>query len=292
MVFGIPINELSAWLEENLGLTPVLQGRLIQSLLVILIIWVLNRSVLGIVRRRASEPRQLYTWQKTIGYITLVFILFWVGQIWFEGFRNLATYLGLLSAGLAIALRDLIVDFVGWIFILWSRPFAVGDRIQVGTTSGDVIDLRLFSFSVLEIGNWVHADQSTGRVIHIPNGRVFSHEIANYETGFQYIWNEISVNLTLDSDWKRAKVILQNIANKHAEHLSDAAEERVKQASRRYMIYYNKMTPIVYTALNEKGVELTVRYLCEPRQRRNSADAIWEDILQVFAERDDIRLAL
>lgn len=96
-----------------------------------------------------------------------------VARLWFVGLQSLSTFLGLLTAALAIALQDPIVNLAGWLFLIWRRPFRVGDRIQIGDIRGDVIDMRIFQFSLLEIGNWVNADQSTGRVIHVPNGKVF-----------------------------------------------------------------------------------------------------------------------
>ena len=85
------------------------------------------------------------------------------------------------------------------------KPLKVGDRVQIGDVTGDVIDIRIFQFSVIEIGNWVDADQSTGRIIHIPNGTIFIKWQANYTAGFEYIWNEIPVLVTFESDWKTAK---------------------------------------------------------------------------------------
>ena len=76
-----------------------------------------------------------------------------------------------------------------------------------------LIDLRIFQFTLMEIGNWVDADQSTGRIVHVPNGSVFVTPLANYAKGFQYIWNEIPVLVTFESDWRRAKEILEGIAN-------------------------------------------------------------------------------
>src|SRR3989442_7605528 len=84
-----------------------------------------------------------------------------------------------------------LVNLAGWVFIIWRSPFALGDRIQIGQHAGDVIDVRLFQFTLNEIGNWVQADQSTGRIIHIPNGKVLTEVIANYSEGVQYIWHEI-----------------------------------------------------------------------------------------------------
>ena len=84
---------------------------------------------------------------------------------------------------------------------------------------------------------------------------------------------------------------MQEIATRHAEHLSKPAEEKVKEASEKFMIFYKTLTPTVYTSVKDSGVLLTIRYLCEPRRRRGSAQAIWEDILQEFAGCADIDFA-
>jgi small-conductance mechanosensitive channel len=214
-----------------------------------------------------------------------------LGATWIGALRSVGTFLGLLSAGLAIALKDFVVNFASWLFIIWRRPFELGDRIEVGDIAGDVIDIRIFQFTVLEIGNWVDADQSTGRIIHIPNGKVLTEPLANFTRGFMFIWNELPVMVTFESNWRKAKDILQRIADEHAQHLSDQAEKKVKEAARKYLIFYSKLTPIVYTSIADSGVVLTIRYLCQPRRRRSSAEDIWEDILVEFAENDDIDFA-
>lgn len=283
-------DRLTEWVAQVTGLTPDTLGRIFTTLIVLIFLWLLYQGLLSLLRRRMEDVRIRYTWQKAAGYIIVVLGFFLLGSIWFVGFGNASTYLGLITAGLAIALKDLVTGFAGWVFILWNRPFAVGDRIQIGNICGDVIDLGIFQFTLLEIRNWVDADQSTGRIVRVPNGRVFSETVANFESGFHYIWNEIPIALTLDSNWQEARTILQEIANKHAEHLGELAEERVKEASRRYMIYYTSLTPTVYLSVRDKGVLLTVRYLCEPRLRRNSENSIWEDILLAFAGREDIHI--
>ena len=99
-------------------------------------------------------------------------------------------------------------NLAGWVFIAIRKPFAVGDRIEIGDHTGDVIDMRLFQFTLVETGNWVDADQSTGRIIHIPNGWVFRQSTANYTAGFNFIWNEIPVTVTFESNWEKARDIL------------------------------------------------------------------------------------
>jgi small-conductance mechanosensitive channel len=174
------------------------------------------------------------------------------------------------------------------LYFLYSNP---GDRIQIGEHRGDVVDLRIFQFSLLEIGNWVDADQSTGRIIHIPNSIVFNETLANYNTGFDHIWNEIPVLITFESNWEKAKEILQTIMEQNSSRLSNSAEKEIKEASKKYLIYYSKLTPVVFTDVKDSGVLLTIRYVCSPKQRRKTSREIWEAILKAFSKTNDIDLA-
>ncbi len=195
--------------------------------------------------RRVTDPWTRYRWRKTITYITLVIGVLVIGREWLEGFKSLATFLGLVSAGIAISLKDPLTNLAGWAFIVWRRPFEVGDRIEIAKHKGDVIDIRLFQFTLNEIGVWVDADQSTGRIVHIPNQLIFTEPVANYDKGFRYIWNEVPVVVTFESNWKKAKEILTAIAFKHAEHLTADAERDLLAASQQFLINYKKLTPIV-----------------------------------------------
>lgn len=285
------LRELSLWAEATLGLGIESQRRILLTLAVILLAGLARRLVLRAVDRRSDDIRVRYQWRKRSTYLAVMATALVVGRIWFEGFHSIATYLGLLSAGLAIALKDLVSDLAAWMFIMWRKPFEVGDRIQVGDHAGDVIDIRIFQFTLLEIGQWVAADQSTGRVIHVPNWKIFSEPLANYTKGFQFIWNELPVLVTFESDWRAAKEILTEIVSRHAEHLTAEAERRVREASSRFMIFYTTLTPKVWTRVEDSGVLLTMRYLCDPRRRRGTEEAIWEEILDAFAARDDIDFA-
>ncbi len=285
------MQELTRWLEQTTGLGVETQAKLLSSLVAVLVVLLLRRLLLGVVWRRVDDVRVQYQWKKVSAYVAFLLASMLLAWIWFRHFSALATYLGLLSAGIAIALREPLVNLAGWSFLIWRRPFEVGDRIQVGDQAGDVIDIRIFQFTLLEIGNWVAADQSTGRVVHIPNGRVFSASIANYTRGFQYIWNEIPVLVTFESDWRKAKAILSEIAAEHSAGNNEAAREQLQRAARKFMIFYSTLTSTVYTSVEDSGVLLTIRYLCDARQRRGSAQAIWEETLERFAACDDVDFA-
>ncbi len=255
------------WLQTRIGLSPAVQLHLLVTIVAIVALWVVERLVLAVVYRRVTDPWKRYRWRKTITYITLAIAVLVIGREWLKGFTSLATFLGLASAGFAIALKDPLTNLAAWAFIVWRRPFEVGDRIEVAT------------------------DQSTGRIIHIPNQLIFTEPVANYDKGFKYIWNEVPVLVTYESNWRKAKEILTAIAFKHAEHLTAEAERDLLAASQQYLINYRKLTPIVYTSSSASGILLTIRYLIEPRRRRGTVSAIWDDILTEFATAKDIDLA-
>jgi small-conductance mechanosensitive channel len=283
--------EVTNWIEQNFSISETIQSNLVATLFLILGLVLLRVLAGWLVRRRTEDPAIIYRWRKATEYVTLVLGIISLVLIWLPDTRSFATYLGLLSAGLAIALQAPITDFVGWIFIVWRHPLSVGDRVQIGDHAGDVIDIRYFQFTILEIGNWVDADQSTGRLLHIPNKTIFSEPVANYSRGFAYIWNELAVDVTFESDWRQAKIILQDMATAHSAGKGVEARKRLREAADRYLINYENLTPIVYTQIRESGVRLTVRYLTEPRRRRGSATAIWEEVLDAFAKEPAIDFA-
>ncbi len=281
------IQEILSYFEAS----PELTSRVIRTLAVILILSLIRFFSVRMISHRVENDRTKYKWRKNVSYVITFFGIFAVGQIWFAGLESLATFLGLLSAGIAIALKDPLTSFAGWIFLLWRKPFDVGDRIEIGSHKGDVIDIRMFKFTLLEIGNWVEADQSTGRVIHIANHEIFTKTIANYTSDFEFIWNELGVLITFESDWKKAKQILQEIAEECLMDFVSEAEREIRKAKKFYLISYKYLTPIVYTNVKDSGVNLTVRYLANPRTRRGTAQTLWEEILTRFGEEEGIDFA-
>ena len=283
--------DVTKWIAENWHLSTEVQFKLLVSIIVFVVLWLLKFFAKQVIFKKITNLKERYLWKNAVKntYYILLFII--VTAIWIDRISSLATFLGLVTAGLAIALQDPIVNLAGWMFIQIRKPFEVGDRVEIGGVAGDVIDIRFFQFTLNEIGNWVESDQSTGRIIHIPNGRVFKEFQANYTQGFTHIWNEIGVMVAFESNWEKAKEILDIIVRKHAEHLSKAAEKRLLEASKKFMIFYSSLTPIVYTSVKDSGVMLTMRYLVNPRKRRTSEHKIWEEVLQEFAKNEDIDFA-
>lgn len=251
----------------------------------------ISKTIVSYVDKTSKNVEKKYKVRKSLSKFTITILIILISFLATRYTASLATFLGLLSAGIAIALQDIIADIAGWIFILVRRPFEIQDRVQIGDFIGDVIDIRPFEFTILEIGNRVNSEQSTGRIIHVPNNRVLREEVANYSKGFKYIWNEIPILITFESDWELAKEVLENIVNKNAIKFSEDVERNILDACKRYMIHYDNLEPTVYTSIKDSGVLLTIRYLSKPRQRRETEQIIYESILKEFKKIHTIELA-
>jgi small-conductance mechanosensitive channel len=278
-------------LAEALNITVETVNDILWTLFTLILVLVLRRVARRLVATNVEDSDSAYRAHKIINYLATLVFLITIAFIWIDAFDDLPTYLGLLSAGIAIALSDLLKNMAGWAFIMVRRPLELGDRIEIDGTKGDVVDIRLFRFSLMEVGGWVGADQSTGRLVHVPNGLVFTKELANYTEGFPYIWHEIPVLITFESDWKLAEQIMLQVLKDQAPDIEGAAGTTIRATARRYSIRVGTLTPTVYLTVRDSGVLLTARYLVEVRTRRGREDRIWRAILDAFADQPSIELA-
>ena len=277
--------------DWNRLLASMPKGQATASIVLLLISWALRRIIHRLLHTYIDDVKVYHRYRRVTTYTLFAITTLLLIVIWSDDFMSLTTFLGLVSAGIAIALKDLLTSIAAWLFIISRKPFIVGDRIQIGDLHGDVIDLRIFQFTIMEIGNWVENDQSTGRMIHVPNHKVMTEPLANYSSGFDHIWNEIKVVITFESDWKKAKQMLNKTIANHATHHTAGVQDKLRKASKKYMIYYKNLTPIVYMDVVDHGVQLTMRYLCKPKARRTTVDHIWSDVLEKIEKDPDIELA-
>ncbi|WP_266203766.1 mechanosensitive ion channel family protein [Pontibacter kalidii] len=285
------MRKVEHWIEENLNLSAEIQENIFMSLLALLGLWIISRLLLRLASRQQTDSRKLYQWRKTTNYVVTGLGIIFLANIWFDGFSSITTFLGIFSVGLVVVLRDPILNIMGWVFLIWKRPFKVGDRIKIGPYTGDVIDIAFFQFTLNELGEWVDSEQATGRVVHVPNGQVFTQPQTNYNYGFPFIWHEVQLRITFESNWQKAKTILEEIASRNCEKLSEAAENLVRAEAQQHLIFYKSFAPRVFTKVRENGIQLTARYLCGLNARRESENSIWEEVLTQFLSTPDIRFA-
>jgi small-conductance mechanosensitive channel len=273
------------------GRREALYSKLIRTGLVLLIGYLLIFGLVKVINRQIDDLRTRHLIRKNVIYFLNLLIIFLIIFIWLQHLGSITIFISAVGAGVALALREVILCMAGWLMILMRRPFEVGDRIEFGEVKGDVIDIQILQTTMLEIGNWVGADQSTGRIVKVPNSAVFKKPNFNYSRGFEFIWNELRVLVTFESDWKKAEEIMLRRATERAEGMEEIVKRKIKRMSRRYMIYYGKLTPIVYVKILDSGVELTLRYLTEARKRRSTENELARWILEEFARTEEVNFA-
>jgi small-conductance mechanosensitive channel len=273
------------------GKQDVIYGKLLQTALIILIGYLSMFILVRVINRRVKDLKLKHLTRRNVVYILNVLIILYVIFLWVQNISSITIFLSVISAGVVLVLQEPILSIAGWFFILIRRPFEVGDRVELAAVKGDVIDIRIFQTSLLEIGNWVEADQSTGRIVNVPNSAVFKRENYNYSRGFEFIWNEIKILVTFESEWKRAEEIMLNRGKAQAEGMGDVVKNKIRKMTSRYMIRYEKLAPIVYVDIKDNGVQLTLRYLTEARKRRTTADGLCRAILDDFEKEEKVGFA-
>ena len=204
--------------------------------------------------------------------------------IWKEQIKSLITLISFVSAAVTIALREIIFNFFAGIYINAKKIFEIEDRIEIKGIKGDVITMHSLGFEMLEIADGNEYEQSTGKIVHIPNSAVFSEPTKNFTKAFKYIWDEIKINIELDSDVEETKSYIYNIL-KNIEILKEIPEKmenQVDDVTVQYRIYYNKLEPIIYTRIDESHIELSLRYLVHPKKIRIVQNEIYLKVLEEY----------
>ncbi len=253
---------------------------------------ILGYALRRLLSRYVEDPDRRYRASKMVGRLLGLFTALAILFVWSAGQGpGPATILTVVGAGLAIAMRDVLLSFAAWIHMLIRAPYQSGDRIEVNGLQGDVIDIRPLHSTLMETGGLVDGGQSTGRIVHIPNNWLYQHGVYNYTQGFRFIWNEILFTVTFRSNWRAARDILAQLASEATGPVEEQAREELRKMSREYLVYYETLTPFVYARVTQNGILLSLRHLTEVRKRRNMEHMLTIRALEAFLKRGDIELA-
>ena len=277
--------------------------KVLYSLALFLGVLVLRMLALAVVRRLAggavADPRRFWARQgiQVAGAVVIVLGLL---SIWITPDTDVSTGIGLISAGLAFALQQVILSLAAYFVILRGDVFGVGDRITLGGVRGDVVRLGFLKTTIMEMGQppsvsaadpavWVHSRQYTGRLVTVTNGAVFQEPVYNYTRDFPYLWEEIVLPVDYDADRGRVEEILQAAAQAHAVVDDPDAERALARMRSRYAMSDASLEPAVYLRLTDNWLELSLRFLVSARGVRDVKDRISR---QVLAELDAAGIGL
>ncbi len=276
---------------EELQLTEPEVQRLLISVLAVFVGLLLIRLGQVFITRITEEPEKRYIWSRNYRRVVAVGVLVFILTLWAPQLRTFVAILTLFGVGLAIAMRDTVLSMMGWGVLLKREPYRRGDRIEVNGIKGDVLDIHFLHTVLMEIDNWVDGEQSTGRLVHVPNSWIFQHAVKNYTQGFRFIWNELSVVVTFRSDWEAAREIMLELAGESAEIVRHEVTKELRRMSHEYLVHFSILTPFVFVRIVPNGIKLTLRYLCEARKRRGTEHALTVSILERFKAHGGIELA-
>lgn len=259
---------------------------LIFSTTLVVLIFIGLRKIGKTLISKKTSGRSEFLITQTYLIILNILEVFCFIFIWDDYIKSLMTLISVVSAAMTIALRDIILNFFCGIYIKVKKPFKVEDRIQIDELKGDVMNISTLDFEVLEISNKEDNGQSTGVVISIPNSYVFSKAVKNITKGFKYIWDEITVKISLDADLVANKQEIYKIVNniETIKGIPKKMKDQVNSLNNSNRIYFNQYNPVIYTKIVDNHVELTVRYLMHPKKARYIESVIWNKIFIAFKE--------
>ena len=256
---------------------------LILTTLAILLVANIIKRILTRLLLIKKDNKTEYQQKKLINFLITTFTILLLIVIWMPYIKNILTFISFISAAMTIALREFIYNLFSGIYIRVRKPFSVEDRIEIDETRGDVININMLNFEILEKKKKDHYNgQSTGIIVTIPNSMIFTKPLKNFNKIFKYIWNEMTIKIPLEENVSEAKRVIYKIVNNNeiVNKIPTKMQKQIDNLSPNYRIYYNKYEPIIYTKVDGDVIELTVRYLIHPKKVRYVESTIWEQILK------------
>ncbi len=238
--FGIDWVGINAENGRKLLLSVIFVGVVLLSSLIL-------RALVGLLLGRTDHATvQTKFWTRQGVSLLAAFVLI-IGllSIWFNDPTRLATAFGLMSAGLAFALQQVVTAIAGYFVILRGSTFTVGDRISMGGVRGDVLRLGFIQTTIMEMGQppsvqaadpamWVRSRQFTGRIVTVSNSKIFAEPVFNYTRDFAFIWEEMAIPITYQADRSRVEAILLEAAKFHAVDPNSLASEAKDDLQERF----------------------------------------------------------
>jgi small-conductance mechanosensitive channel len=266
-------------------------GQLITVVIGFVLIGLLAHWLQRWLTRYISNRRTLSSLGQAIKFLAYVAAILLVVTVFSGQLPGLTVTLGVAGAGIAFALQEVIASIAGWIAISFGQFYIVGDRVQLGGIRGDVIHIGVLRTSLMEIGEWVQADQYNGRIVRISNSFVFKEPVFNYSEEISFIWDEISIPVRYGSDHKLARAIMLKAADAVVSATIENVTREWEVMRQKYPLEHASVEPRVFLIANDNWMQVTLRYAVDVKRRRTVHDELFMYILDAIAETEG-RVAL
>jgi small-conductance mechanosensitive channel len=244
-----------------------------------------------IVARKITSYKSKYSFRKIIDILFWILTIIFITNIWVEDPQTLLISYGLVAAGVAVALQDVFKNLAGGLIIVLNGLYKVGDRIEIKNKSGDVIDIGVLYTFLFETKEWIKGDQSTGRISIIPNGYVLSNKVNNHTKDHNFIWDEITIDLSYNTDINVAVKEILKIAKRQTKKYSDKALKQFKRMKERYYMKPKDLSPNVYVNIEHGFINLNIRYITTSNDRREIANLLKIKVFNFIKQSENVTLA-
>jgi small-conductance mechanosensitive channel len=245
-----------------------------------------DRWLERLLGRARIDRRQLGTLRSVIG-VSLQLVGIVVILLVLVGLPGqLGTMIGIVGAGLTVALKDFIVAFIGWFVLMGRNGIRVGDWVEINGVSGEVIELNMFHTVLLETGNWTDAGHPTGRRVTFTNSFAIGAHYFNFSTTGQWLWDELSIMVPYDRDPHAvATAIEKEVTAATASDVTQAEQEWRRAARGQRGVSFSLQPAIaVRPSPGGVGVEVAVRYVTRASERLALRARLYQSAVQLLAQ--------
>jgi small-conductance mechanosensitive channel len=193
-----------------------------------------------------------------------------------------ATTLGLVGAGLTVALKDFIVAFFGWLVLMGRNGIRLGDWVEINGVSGEVTELGMFHTVLLETGNWSGSGHPTGRRVTFTNSFAIEGHYFNFSTSGQWLWDELQVVVPIGRD---PYPIVEAITKQVVQATADSSHQAEQEWQRAVPAQRGKSfsgTPGVNVKPVVGGVEISVRYITRANERYSVRAKLYQQAVDLL----------
>ena len=198
---------------------------------------------------------------------------------------QLGTMIGIVGAGLTVALKDFIVAFFGWLVLMGRNGIRLGDWVEINGVSGEVTELGMFHTVLLETGNWSDAGHPTGRRVTFTNSFAIEGHYFNFSTSGQWLWDELHVVVPAGQDpYPMVRSITKEVTESTAESARLAEQEWQRAVPTQRGKTFSG-TPGVNVKPVVGGVEISVRYITRANERFQLRAKLYQDAVDLLGQK-------
>jgi small-conductance mechanosensitive channel len=198
---------------------------------------------------------------------------------------QLGTMIGIVGAGLTVALKDFIVAFFGWLMLMGRNGIRLGDWVEINGVSGEVTELGMFHTVLLETGNWSDAGHPTGRRVTFTNSFAIEGHYFNFSTTGQWLWDELQVVVPAGQDpYPMVRAITKEVTESTAEGARLAEQEWQRAVPTQRGKTFSG-TPGINVKPVVGGVEISVRYITRANERFQLRAKLYQDAVDLLGQK-------